>query len=147
MDLITAVLPHPAPPTTPRIAIPADRLTLAKRRWRGVATDGRDFGFDLEQPLEDGALVFQDGANVYQLAQQPEAVLTVALGGGEEAARLGWLLGNLHFRVAVQDGVVLVPDDPAVRQALEREHIHFHQTEAVFRPLGGGRSHGHGHAH
>jgi urease accessory protein UreE len=28
-----------------------ERLKLAKRRWRGAATDGEEFGFDLEKPL------------------------------------------------------------------------------------------------
>ena len=65
----------------------------------------------------------------------------------EAAARLGWLLGNLHFRVAVVEGAIHAPDDPAVRQLLEREHIHYHVVEAVFRPLGGGHGHGHSHGH
>ena len=147
MELITTALPEPVQFDNPPILIPVDRVTLVKRRWRGVATDGREFGFDLEHPLGDGAAVFHDGVNVYHLAQKPEAILTVTLGGVEDAARLGWLLGNLHFRIAVEDGVVQVPDDPAVQQALEREHVHFHRTEAVFCPLGGGHSHGHGHAH
>ena len=96
--------------------------------------------------MEDGVPVLADGETVYQLVQQPEPVLTVALHGAEEAARLGWLLGNLHFRLAVAPGVVQAPDDPAVRQMLEREGIHYHAAEAVFRPVRGGHSHGH-HAH
>ncbi len=42
----------------PTVRISADRLTLAKRRWRGIADDGREFGFDLAAPLADGACVF-----------------------------------------------------------------------------------------
>ena len=147
MELITAALPEPTQSANPPILISVDRSTLAKRRWRGTATDGKEFGFDLERPLEDGALIFADSVNVYQLAQKPEALLTIALGDAAGAVRLGWLLGNLHFRIAVEDGVIQVPDDPAVQQALEREHIHFHRIKAVFRPLVGGHSHGHGHVH
>ena len=43
----------------PRIALRVDRLTLAKRRWRGVAEDRADFGFDLERPIADGATFVQ----------------------------------------------------------------------------------------
>lgn len=148
MELVTAALPHPAHPASRTVSIPVDRHTLAKRRWRGVAADGREFGFDLDSPLADGDAVFADAdaGTIYRLAQQPEFVLAVTLRGAEDAARLGWLLGNLHFRVAVSAGAVQAPDDPAVRQMLDREHIHYHAEAAVFQPLGGGHTHG-PHAH
>ena len=74
-------------------------------------------------------------------------MLAIALGTAVNAARLGWLLGNLHFRIALSGGMVQAPDDPAVRQVLEREHIDFHGIEAVFHPLGGGHSHEHASGH
>ena len=40
----------------PQVRIPVERLTLAKRRWRGVADDGEEFGFDLEAPLTDARI-------------------------------------------------------------------------------------------
>jgi hypothetical protein len=43
----------------PTIRISVERLALAKRRWRGPAEDGCDFGFDLNAPLADNATVFQ----------------------------------------------------------------------------------------
>ena len=54
MEIIRGALPLPATAFA-KISIPIDRYTLAKRRWRGVAEDGREFGFDLEAPLADGA--------------------------------------------------------------------------------------------
>ena len=147
MELITQAFAFSGTLPSRIVTIPADRLTLSKRRWRGTAEDGREFGFDLERPLGDGEFVHADENAVYRLAQQPEAVLVIDLGAATEAARVGWLLGNLHFRLALDDGVVRAPDDPAVRQLLEREHIHYRQIEAVFHPLGGGHAHGHGHSH
>ena len=38
----------------PRIPLAVDRLTLTKRRWRGTATDGCEFGFDLPAEGHDG---------------------------------------------------------------------------------------------
>lgn len=146
MELITAALdPIPGQPHEV-VKVAVDRYTLAKRRWRAVAADGRAFGFDLEHALGDGDAVFSENAVVYRLAQTPEPVLEITLPGPADAARLGWLLGNLHFRIAVDGGSVLTPDDPAIRQLLEREHIHYHLQEAVFRPMTGGHSHDH-HAH
>ena len=137
--------------TLPRVALPVERLTLHKRRWRGVASDGVEFGFDLEHPLTDGDVFFQSEAGVYHLAQRPEPVLEIPLGlDATDAARLGWRLGNLHFPLAVmtENNVALAVDDPAVRAMLAREQIAFTPAERVFRPLSGGHAHGHhGHAH
>ena len=130
----------------PCLALLADRLTLAKRRWRGVTLDGTEFGFDLEHPLADGDVFFQSGVAVYRLAQQPETVLEVFVDSAEDAARTGWKIGNLHFPIAVLPQTILAPDDPAIRQMLEREHITYRPTQAVFRPLHGAHSHGN-HAH
>jgi urease accessory protein len=129
------------------ILLPVDRLTLAKRRWRKTAADGREFGFDLEHPLRDDDVFFQDIHARYQIQQQPEPVLEVTLGpDAAEAARLGWKIGNLHFPVAITAGAVHAPDDPAVRQLLEREGIVHRAILAVFRPLSGSHSHG-AHSH
>ena len=146
MELITAPLSATTFHSATLVDIPVDRHTLAKRRWRATATDGRDFGFDLEHPLADGDVVFAGDGVTYRVAQCPEGVLAVELTDPAEAARVGWMLGNLHFRIAVSGGTVYAPDDPAVRQLLEREHVHFHELEAVFRPVGGAHSHG-PHAH
>jgi len=133
-------------PALPAIRIPVERLTLAKRRWRGVAEDGQEFGFDLEKPLTDGATIFQSDAAVYLLAQKYEPVLEVrtsecGVRNGGDAARLGWMIGNLHFQIEIVDEVVRVVDDPAVRQLFEREAIPYTACKRVFHPLSGGHHH------
>ena len=134
-------------PSLPSVRVPVDRLTLAKRRWRGVAEDASEFGFDLERPLSDGAPVFIGNGSVYVIAQKYEPVLEVALGSdGSSAARLGWIIGNLHFPLEVIAASVRVADDPALRQLFDREHIAFTPCKRVFRPVGGGHSHGN-HSH
>jgi urease accessory protein len=130
----------------PIIRIPVDRLTLAKRRWRGTAEDGTEIGFDLERPLADGAAVFQSEAAVYVLAQKYEPVLEVRVAecemrNGGDAARLGWMIGNLHFQIEIVEDTVRVVDDPAVRQLFEREGIAFTACKRVFHPLSGGHRH------
>lgn len=122
--------------------VPVDRLTLAKRRWRGTAEDGREFGFDLETPLADGALVFASDTARYAIAQLPEPVLEVVLiPRAAPVARLGWTIGNLHFPIQVTDEVIRVPDDPALRQLFEREKIPFTACERVFAPFAKGHRH------
>jgi urease accessory protein len=125
-----------------RVPLPVDRVTLAKRRWRGRAADAREFGFDLDDPLADGDVFFETAAVRYQIEQEPEPVLEVPFGAPPDAARLAWKIGNLHFPIAVTADAIHAPDDSAVRQLLEREGIAHRPTRAVFRPLQGSHSHG-----
>jgi urease accessory protein len=145
MEIIRGALPSPIDDLA-KISIPIDRYSLAKRRWRGVADDGREFGFDLEAPLPDGAAVFRDDAGVYVIAQKYEPVLEVqsAVFGDRSpaaAARLGWMIGNLHFQIEITGEIVRVVDDPAVRQLFDREHIPYTACKRVFHPLAGGHRH------
>lgn len=128
----------------PKVFLSADRHTLAKRRWRGVAEDGTEFGFDLEHPLADGDVFAVTSSAVYSVAQKPEAVLEVALSGDPaHAARLGWTIGNLHFALEIRSQTLRVADDPALRQLFEREKIPFSTTESVFKPASIAHSHDH----
>jgi urease accessory protein len=143
MELIHEALANPPSGLEVR-KIPVDRLMLAKRRWRGVAEDRREFGFDLERPLADGAAVFVNDDATYVIAQKYEPVLEVALGeDSPTAARLGWIIGNLHFAIEVAGPVVRVVDDPAVRQLFVREGVAFTPCKRVFHPISGGHSHSH----
>jgi len=113
-----------------------DRLTLAKRRWRGVAEDGVEFGFDLVTPLSDGTPFYATECALYVIAQRPEPCLEIELiPRAAPVARLGWAIGNLHFPIEVKEQVIRVPDDPALRQLFEREKIPFVLCERVFKPF------------
>jgi urease accessory protein len=141
MDIVRAALPE-WDAALPKHRVPVDRLALSKRRWRGVAEDGREFGFDLDAPLSNDAPVFQSDSAVYVIAQKFEPVLEVALAAdAPAAARLGWIIGNLHFPLEVAGAVVRVADDPALRQLFEREHIAFTACKRVFHPLSGAHHH------
>lgn len=125
------------------VRLAVDRLRLAKRRWRGIAADGEEFGFDLEQPLRDGAFFFVSATAAYQIHQLPEPVIEVPCPiDPVAAARLGWMLGNLHFPIEPRVGHLRITDDPAIRQMLLRENIGHTCMEAVFQPLAGAHSHG-----
>ena len=126
----------------PVVRIPVERLTLAKRRWRGVAEDGCEFGFDLETPLNDTAVVLQSDNALYAIAQKFEPVLEVPLvANAAKAARLGWTIGNLHFPIEVAETIIRVSDDPALRQLFDRERIQYVACKRVFHPLSGAHHH------
>jgi urease accessory protein len=139
--------PWPLPlPDGPRIELEVERTTLAKRRWRGVARDGAEFGFDLETPLADGAAFFAGPEGVYAITQKPEPVLEILLGEPVRAAQVAWSLGNLHFPIEIAHEVIRVADDAAVRLYLERDGIPYAPLLETFHPIKAA-GHGHGHAH
>ena len=140
MDLIRAPLSQSQRGVL-EVLLPVDRHTLAKCRWRGVAEDGREFGFDLAEPIRDGVPFFYTDGTTYVVAQQPEPVLEVSLSTLSDSARLGWLIGNLHFSLEIGGHVIRVPEDSALRQMLVREQIEFSELSRVFHPFR------HGHVH
>lgn len=144
MHLVRHAIPRPAGATL--VAVAADRLTLSKTRWRGVAADGTEFGFDLAHPLQHGDCVFAEAGRAYCIEQASESVLEIALRGSHEsAAQLGWLMGNLHQVVQVEPGLLRVADDPAARQMLEQQRIPFVARQAVFSPFRASAGHHHSH--
>jgi urease accessory protein len=132
-----------------RVELVVDRHTLAKRRWRGTAADGREFGFDLQRPLQHGESFFQTDSSHYAVAQEPEPLLAISLLDPEQAARVAWQIGNLHFPLALRHDLILVEEDVALRQMFEREQIVFRSVREIFQPLiaAAGHHHDHGHHH
>ena len=124
-----------ADPTLPEIALRLERLTLAKRLWRGTAEDGTEFGFELAAPLKHGDTFFQSATARYSVQQHPESVVAVSLDVAPSAAAgIGWAIGNLHLELQSEPTRLLAPDEPAVRQLLHRLKVPFTPTTAVFRP-------------
>jgi urease accessory protein len=119
----------------PEVVLRTDRLSVAKRLWRGRAEDGTEFGFELTQPLKHGDAFWQTATTRYVLRQQPEAVLEISLEiAPSAAAGIGWAVGNLHLELQAEPTRLLAPDEPAVRQLLDRLKVPFTQTTAIFRP-------------
>lgn len=117
------------------VSLRIDRITLAKRLWRGSADDRAEFGFELSVPLKDGDAFWQTASARYVIRQQPEPVVEISLEVAPSAAAgIGWAIGNLHLELSAEPTRLLAPDEPAVRQLLERLKVPFKQTTAIFRP-------------
>lgn len=134
MQIVTMAVSSPDA-SLPEVALHAVRQDIAKRRWRSTAEDGAEFGFDLEMPLRHGAAFWQSSAARYVIRQSPEPVVEIALDLPTSAvAGLGWAIGNLHLELASEATRLLAPDEPAVRQLLDRLGVSFRATSAVFQP-------------
>jgi len=121
--------------TLQEIPLWIDRARIVKRLWRGAAEDGAEFGFELAAPLKDGDVVWQTANARYVIRQQPESVVEISLEiAPSAAAGIAWAIGNLHLELQAEPTRLLAPDEPAVRQLLERLKVPYTQTTAVFRP-------------
>ena len=151
MQLIRQTI-EPGATGLPEVELVADRFKLQKRRWRGEASDGADFGFELAEPLGHGAVFFESATHRYRIRQTPEPVLAIPLASdATEAAETGWQIGNLHMPVQVAADEIRVGDDPAVRPLFPGMGIAFSVKEEIFQPMkgsiGAGHSHDHSHDH
>jgi urease accessory protein len=122
-------------PDGEQILLVAERRLFLKRRWRGAARDGREFGFDLESRLRDGCVIHRTAEADYVIRQEHEPVYAVRPLSLEDAALLGWKIGNLHMAVEFTEGEIRAQQDPAVRRLLEREGHAFEERTVLFQPL------------
>jgi urease accessory protein len=121
-------------------------LTAEERRWgRRRVTTGN--GRELALALPTGSLltpgeilhVGRDWYVVIEAAREP--VLAVTPRSREEGLRVAFEVGNRHFTLALDGDRLLVPDDPAMEQLLERLNVDWRRDRAVFVPLGNAHRH------
>ena len=146
----TVIVTHPHVPVhdadLSRLERDALVLTAEERRWgrRRVTTEkGRVLALALPtgSVLTPGAIlhVARDFYVVIEAASEP--VLAVTPRSHDEALRVAFEVGNRHFTLAVDGERLLVPDDPAMEQLLERLEVPWQRDHAIFVPLGTGHRH------
>jgi hypothetical protein len=74
---------------------------------------------------------FDPALGRYEVARTQPLSIDVA---PSAAAGIGWAIGNLHLELQSEPTRLLAPDEPAVRQLLDRLKISFTPTTAIFRP-------------
>ena len=122
-------------PEVNQVVLTAERRQFLKRRWRGIAEDGTEFGFDLQTRLIDGCVIFHAENKDFVVRQQVETVYEVSLKNTSTAAHIGWKIGNLHLPAEIFSDRIRVLHDDAMRQLLEREDWNFTEPQVVFTPM------------
>jgi len=136
MHLIQRMLfPASDLPPERQIILHAERRQFLKRRWRGIASDGTEFGFDLDARLIDGCVVFQSAGFDYIVRQLPETVYRIPFENPAHAALVAWKTGNLHLPAQILDDAILVLHDEAMAQLIQREDWSFTEPEVLFTPM------------
>jgi urease accessory protein len=121
-------------------------LTAEERRWgrrRLVTRSGRELALALPtgSVLEPGAVLHVEPDWYVVVEAAAERVLVVHPRSAREALRVAFEVGNRHFTLAVDGDSLLVPDDVAMTQLLERLGVSYEAARAPFVPLGQGHRH------
>lgn len=130
-----ALAPASELPADKQVVLAAERRQFLKRRWRGLAEDGVEFGFDLENRLTDGCVIFQQDGKDYIVRQLPEKVYELPLDSPDQAALVAWKVGNLHLPAQILPDAIRVLHDEAMTQLLQREGWAFTEPEVLFTPM------------
>jgi len=128
-------LTHSTRPPQDQIVIAAERRQFLKRRWRGLADDGLEFGFDLQSRLTDGCVVWQTFEKDYIVRQLPETVYEIPLDSPAQAALVAWKVGNLHLPAQILEHAIRVLYDDAMAHLLAREAWPHRTPEVIFTPM------------
>lgn len=123
-------------------------LTSEQRRWvrgRFTTTQRREVALALPTGtvLTPGAILVVESNWYLKIEAAPEPVLAFTPAGTDEAIRLAFEVGNRHFPLAIHGRQLLVPDDTAMAQLLERLGVPFERRMEIFDPIG----HAHRHTH
>jgi urease accessory protein len=121
-------------------------LTAEERRWgrRRVRTRaGRELHLALPtgSRLMPGDIVHVGSAWYVRVEAAPEPVLAVRPPSFADTVRVAFEVGNRHFTLALDGDRVLLPDDPAMVQLLDRLGFPYEKTRAIFVPIGFGHRH------
>jgi urease accessory protein len=128
------------------------RLTSEGRRWgrrRVLTTAGREIALALPTGtvLAIGSVLWIDADWYLEVEAAPEPVIAIVPRTPLEGLRIAFEVGNRHFSVAVDGERLLVPDDTAMAQLLDRLGVHWQRAEAVYQPIGFGHTHAPDHDH
>lgn len=136
MHIVTRMIqPASRRPPEEQVVLFTERRQFLKRRWRGAAEDGTEFGFDLESRLTDGGVIFQDANRDYVVRQLPEPVYEIPFNGEAHAALVAWRVGNLHLPAEILPDRIRVLHDEAMKALLDREGWFFSEPVVLFQPL------------
>ena len=88
-------------------------------------------------------MITEDGTEVEVIAAE-EGLLRVS---GPDLARLAWHIGNRHTPCQIEEGSLLIQNDPVIRLKLETLGATLEEVGAPFTPEGGAYGHGRTHSH
>jgi urease accessory protein len=148
MLIIEQIAPSAAPAEISGMQRDTLILTSEQRRWvrgRFTTTGGREIALALPTgtTLEPGSIAWVGPDWYLAIEAAPEPVLAILPADARAAVRIAFEVGNRHFQLAMDGDALLVPDDTAMVQLLDRIGVRWERRTAVFQPIGKAHSHDH----
>jgi urease accessory protein len=124
-------------------------LTWEQRRWirgRFTTAGGREIALALPTGtrIKPGMVLCVEPRWYVEVVAVAEPLLAVFAPGPESALKVAFEVGNRHFPMALEGGVLLVPDDPAMVHLMRRLGVPFERRLGAFEPFGFSGAHGDG---
>ena len=126
----------------------ADRLLLTweQRRWirgRFSTEKGRTIALALPTgtQIEPGQILWIGTEWYLTMEAAVEPLLVIHTRDRQQAILTAFEVGNLHFPLAIDADSLLVPDDSAMVQLLNRIGVRWEKRSAAFQPMGKGQRH------
>jgi urease accessory protein len=121
-------------------------LSSEQRRWvrgRFTTTGGREIALALPTgtTLEPDSIAWVGPDWYLAIEAAPESVLAIVPADSRASVRIAFEVGNRHFPLAMDGDALLVPDDTAMVQLLDRIGARWERRLAVFQPIGKAHSH------
>lgn len=121
-------------------------LSWEQRRWmrgRFTTEKGREIGMALPTgvQIEPGRILWIGPDWYLTMGAAMEPLLKIHAGDRQEAIRIAFEVGNLHFPLATVGEELFVPDDSAMIQLFTRLGLQWERCSAPFQPIGRGNPH------
>jgi urease accessory protein len=109
-----------------------------------MTSNHEEIGLRLNEPLFDGAMLYEDENRVIALSLLPCQVVRVNVSTMGEMGRVCFELGNRHLPLSIGEDCVVTPYDNPTFEYLRRLGFHCEQAVEKFTPEVVVRGHHHG---
>ena len=126
------------------VGVPFEWFECSRGRIKKTADDGRELGIAIPGGVNEGDILMED-ESVYVVRVLPTDLTEIRFHSAEEAARIGFELGNRHLPLKIEHERILTPhDEPTMRHML---HLGFEARAftGCFSGFTVCRAHGHSH--
>ncbi len=118
-----------------------------KKLLRKTTSSGEDIGIKVEQPLNDGDILFEDDSRIIAVEIAPCDLISVKVSSMTEMGRLCFELGNRHLSLSISEDTVKCPYDVPTFEYRKKLGFKVEKTHEKFAGYIECRAHAHTHSH
>lgn len=130
----------------PVIPVPYEWFECERRRIKKVAADGTELGVAIPSGVKSGDILYESDQGCYVVQLTKAHLISVAIHSVEEAARVGFELGNRHLSLKILPDKILVPYEEPTFLYLHQLGFEVQEEEGDFSDFIRCKAHGTGEA-